>query len=137
MVTSILLFAIAVPAQTKKPKKKVVTTAPVPAATPEASPQTPVEIPVKRNERPTDTKADNTKLTSRAAAYTPVYFYEFDRPGFTYPRILIEHDEAGKGKISFLKDGYGELLTDPIELSDVTIFCLSRPRHARSESVGT
>ena len=35
----------------------------------------------------------------------PVYFYEFSRPGFVYPRILIEHDEAGKGKISFMSFG--------------------------------
>ena len=120
-VTLIFLFAIAVPAQTKKPKKKVVTTATAPAAAPEAPTQTPVEVPIKRNERPTDATAENTKQASRAAAHTPVYFYEFDRPGFTYPRILIEHDEAGKGKMSFLKDGYSELLTDPIELSDVTM----------------
>ena len=121
----ILLFSLAaaLSAQTKKPKKKkVVKTAPVVAVTPQPTPETPVETPVKRNERPADTDNDNTKPNSRnAAMYVPVYFYEFARPGFTYSRILIEHDEAGKGKISFLKEGFDEMLTDPVELSPVTL----------------
>ncbi|MEO6051923.1 MAG: hypothetical protein ABIP78_11405, partial [Pyrinomonadaceae bacterium] len=55
------------------------------------------------------------------ATIVPAYFYEFTRPGFTYSRILIEHNEAGKGKISFLKEGFNELITDPIDLSAVTV----------------
>src|SRR5438445_3422398 len=120
LVIPIILLVVAVPAQTKKPKKKVVNTTPVPAATPQSTPEPPVEIPtVKRNGRPADTSAD-ARQNSRAAAYTSVYFYKFERPGFIYSPVLIEHDEAGKGKISFIKDGYKDMLTDPIELSAVT-----------------
>lgn len=108
----LLLFATCVIAQTKKTKR--------PAKTP-ANANTlqpiPVEIPTKRNERPTSGNAN----TSSAAAYSPVYFYEFTRPGFTYERILIEHDEVGKGSISFLKSGFEDILTDPIQLTAVTM----------------
>ena len=121
LLISIFSLAVALSAQTKKPKKKVVNTTPVPTATPQPTPDPPAEVPVKRNERPKDATADNIKQNSRTAAYTPVYFYKFERPGFTYSPILIEHDETGKGKISFQKDGYSEMLTDPIELSSVTM----------------
>ena len=56
-----------------------------------------------------------------STAYSPVYFYEFTRLGFTYERILIEHDEAGKGKISFNKSSFDEMITDPIQLTTVTM----------------
>ncbi|MEP6787750.1 MAG: hypothetical protein ABJB40_04920 [Acidobacteriota bacterium] len=121
LLICIISLAAALLAQTKKPKKKVVTTEPTPAASPEATPQAPVAAPVKRNERPSATDAEKAKANSRIAAYRPVYFYDFERPGFTYSHILIEHDEAGKGKISFIRDGSDELLTDPIDLSDMTV----------------
>jgi hypothetical protein len=110
----------------KKPAKPAAVAAPTPRPIPE--PKT--EVPVKRNERPTDaapasdTKAnsrdDASKVPSTVAESMP-YKYEFDRPGFTYPNILIEHDDNGKGKISFKKDGYQELLTDPIQLTTGTM----------------
>ncbi len=53
--------------------------------------------------------------------YTPEYFYTFDRPGFVYEHIEIEYDEAGKGRITFTKTGFDEPITDPIQLSTVTI----------------
>ena len=111
---------------TAKPRKP----APVSAAKPQPSPETVPETPVKKNERPADTttapaKANNrdskNNAVSPAKAYIPNYYYEFDRPGFTYPRILIEHDDAGKGAISFKKDGFEDLLTDPIQLSTATV----------------
>ena len=45
--------------------------------------------------------------------YVPVYFYRFERPGFVYPSIAIEHDEAGKGQITFVKDGNDIAIADP------------------------
>jgi hypothetical protein len=119
LLISILFLAVTLQAQTKKPNKKVVKTVPVVAATPQPMPEPPADTPAKRNERPASLA--NTKSDSTTAAYTPLYLYEFDRPGFTYSRILIEHDEAGKGKISFLKDSFQEMLTDPLQLSEVTM----------------
>ena len=103
-------------AQTKK-TKKTSKPKPVAAAAPQTTTQPPAEVPPKRNERPNN---GNVK-TSSSVSYSPVYFYEFTRPGFTYERILIEHDEAGKGKISFLKSGFDEMLTDPVRLTPVTL----------------
>ncbi len=67
----------------------------------------------KRNDRDPDTKNDT--------AAAPSYFYEFTQPDFIVSRILIEHDESGKGRISFMKRGFDELITDPIQLSAATI----------------
>jgi len=125
-----VLFALAltVSAQTKASKKPKKVKKTMPTASTQTTSETPVEVPVKRNERPLDTDAaginGEKKETPQAPTvngYTPVYFYEFNRPGFTYSQIVIEHDEAGKGKISFLKEGFGEMITDPIELSPVTL----------------
>ena len=112
----------------KKPVKKPVKPTPVTTASPQPTPAPVVEVPVKRNERPAEVVAKPADLTAKsqssaktaAAANAAVYSYEFLRPGFTYPQILIEHDENGKGKMSFKKDGYDEWLTDPVNLSAVT-----------------
>jgi hypothetical protein len=114
----VLSFTAVTPAQAKKTKRPVkavpaaaATPEPVPEPTPEPTPEAP-----KQNKRPGGAPKESNKT-----GYTPAYFYEFTRPGFSYGRILIEHDEAGHGKISFLKAGFDELLTDPIELSAATL----------------
>ena len=56
-------------------------------------------------------------LADKKADYTPVYFYEFAQPNFVVSQVLIEHDENGKGKISFLKQGLTETVSDPLQLS--------------------
>lgn len=65
-----------------------------------------------------------TKTNSRAVSKNetkPAYFYEFSQPNFTVTQIFIEHDEAGKGKITFKKKDFGEPISDPIQLSTVTL----------------
>jgi hypothetical protein len=116
-------LVLTTPAQKKKTKKVV---RPVPVASPSAAPTpaVPAPTPAKRNGRPGSESAavDVGKVDRKTTpAFNPSYVYEFTRPGFTYTRILIEHEENGKGRISFLKDGYDELITDPLELSPVTI----------------
>ena len=113
------LLSVGLTAQTKK-SKKINKPKPVIVATPQPTPEPPAEIPAKRNERPADGKP-TSQNGSAASAYSPIYFYEFTRPGFTYERILIEHDEAGKGKIAFLKDAFAEMITDPLQLSPTTL----------------
>lgn len=106
----------AVSAQVKKyPKAKPAT--PVTTATPAPTPTaTPTQATGKKNERPIDNKKPVV-----TKAYTPTYFYEFDRPGFTYSRIAIEHDASGKGQIALTKDGYDEIWTDPLQLTTATM----------------
>jgi hypothetical protein len=92
-------------AQTKKNAKPTPTPAPV------------EEILLKRNERPAEASGQST-LPAAAAS---THFYEFSRPGFSYSKIEIRHDDNGRGTITFQKDGHDESLTDPIELSKATL----------------
>ena len=127
----IVMLATMVSAQAKRPTRPAkVTKEPAVAATPPAP--TPASVPektaVKSNERPAAETGSGVKRNIRDAAGVkvnaandPVYFYEFTRPGFSYSRIVIEHDEAGKGKISFSKDGSEEMITDPVNMSAATI----------------
>ncbi len=131
----IVILAVVIPigAQTRKrtPAKKTpaktASSKPVPTPTP-----SPIEsVPVKKNgwpepqQKPGAGKAnkrhDGASKSINDPAFTPAYFYEFTQPDFVVSQILIEHDEKGKGKISFMKRGFEELITDPIQLSSATL----------------
>lgn len=74
--------------------------------------------PLKKNQAP------KTQPTPNAVAKESknVFGYEFSQPDFIVNRIVIEHDENGKGTISFEKRGFdGEAVTDPIQLSGATL----------------
>ncbi len=117
-VAAVLLITTATLGLGQK-RKHIVKKPPVkPAATaePTASP-VPAPIPEpKKNERPS-TVAPPIKESK----FTPEYVYEFKRPGFGVDFVHIEHDEAGKGSITFRKENIGEDITDPVELSAVTM----------------
>ena len=115
----LLAAVVAVHGQKRKPKTVKKTPSPVVKSTPAPEPTPAVEQAVKKNERPKDGSGDQNSSASKL--YTPNYFYEFNRPGFDIPRILIEHDEAGRGNISFQKDGSDQMITDPIALSAVAM----------------
>jgi hypothetical protein len=120
-------LVISFPAQTKKPVKKnvkpeaVVNPTPQASPTPQPSPETPtVNRQAKKNERPgSSNQANQTAVQNKTTA--PNYFYEFTRPGFTVSKIHIEHDESGKGTISFVKSISDEVITDPIEVSPAAL----------------
>lgn len=77
------------------------------------------ENPAKKNGRP-DTQ--NTPAKSSSRDYKPAYFYTFERPGFGVPKIILDHDETGRGQITFVKDDSSNVpITDPIQLSDATL----------------
>lgn len=81
----------------------------------------------KKNERPDDTQERVNKRSSPISdaasevVFVPSYHYEFTQPEFVVSKIIIEHDEAGKGKISFMKKGYDDLISDPVQLSSKTL----------------
>jgi hypothetical protein len=114
------VFSFSVFAQKTQIKKN---TRPTAAATPETaqSPKQTVEegktvkAPTKQNQRPTignSLTAGSVKTKTES-----VYFYEFSQPDFVISKILIEHDEAGKGSISFMKKGVDEMISDPVQVS--------------------
>lgn len=100
----------------KRPAGKaatVKTPAPTPEPTPEAEPA------AKRNERPNDSGIPPKPASP--ASDSIKFCYIFTRPGFTYSRVVVEHDESGKGQISFQKTSFDGPIVDPIELSAVTM----------------
>lgn len=126
-------FGVDVFSQTKakaakrKPAKPAVK---VPAETPrsEAVPviaEPPKEEP-KKNSRPAAAPSVplNEPIIAPALQERPEYTYVFIRPGFTYERVVIEHDNSGKGTFAFNKLGYDEEITDPLSLSAKTMSTL-------------
>lgn len=103
-------------AQTKKNSRAT----PTPEPTPES------KNPAKRNERPDVPKDSKSQALDALNDQPPAtHYYEFTRPGFSYGRIVIEHNDHGKGTISFLKDGHEEMIIDPIAMSAVTMSKIS------------
>lgn len=123
VLISITISSLAVSffAQTKKPVKKNVKPTPTPQVSPTQVQKVevePVKTPTKKNERPTNGNSSNNAVQTKDA---PNYFYEFSRPDFVVWKISIEHDESGKGKISFVKSVSDEVITDPIQLSPAAL----------------
>lgn len=121
--TMISGLAVSFFGQTKKPAKKNVKPTPTPTSTTSPTPTQTVEVETvkkqtKKNERPANGNSSNQTTQTKDA---PNYFYEFSQPAFTVSKVLIEHDERGKGKISFQKSISDEQITDPIQLSPVAL----------------
>lgn len=90
-----------------------------PAPTPEATPEV-TRTSTKKNGRPNAPKID----ASPTRNYVPIYVYTFDRPGFQYSSIRIEHDEDGRGRIWFKPDREDQPFDDPLLLSPGTMTIL-------------
>jgi hypothetical protein len=122
-----LLVPVASHSQTrKKPVKKPTGKTVVPAPTPEATVVPAVsKDPAKKNDRGSGGAVKTPDFTPSAIVGTR-YSYAFDRPGFTYSRIEIEHDDNGKGSILMKHDKEGEAFTDPIQLSPTTVALLKQ-----------
>lgn len=116
LLLTVSLVATAAHAQTKKkPVVKKPAAQPV-IVKPQPTPTLTPDNKTKKNERPA-----GVDQTPKLQTFTPIYFYEFSRPGFLTEKVTIEHDEAGLGKITFKKLDSEEMITDPIELSQGTI----------------
>lgn len=123
-----LALPMAVSAQTKrKPtaKKPAKVTKKTPAATAEPT----VETDVKKIERPeaeTGGVKTNKRQEPAVVQNTPkpidsTHFYTFSQPEFETSNISIEHDDTGRGKISFQKKGLDEPITDPLQVSPAAL----------------
>jgi hypothetical protein len=119
-----MLFALAggsyAQAKAKVVKRKAAKPLPVKAEEPQPAapvPELPREEP-KKNARPSEPIEQKLPAVLQSK---PEYSYLFVRPGFTYERVLIEHDDAGKGTVTFKKSAYDEQITDPVSLSAKTM----------------
>lgn len=133
----ILALTFSAPAQAKRkttkkklPKKAAAaktetSTAETQAATaPKKNSRPETETPTAPVATPTEKPNETAKTNSRPVAAVetaPVYFYEFSKPEFVVSKLNIEHDEAGKGKITLQKKNFAEAETDPLQLSAATL----------------
>jgi hypothetical protein len=125
LTLAVVFFASAAFAQTKRRTravaKKPAVTAPAPAPGPVADDPVVTKPEPKKNERPVSaTDADVPKAAGQTANET-VYHYEFFQPDFFISRIVIDHDEAGKGTITFTKRMFSDTVTDPLQLSPAAL----------------
>lgn len=119
-----LMLVASMTAQTKRnkrsttPAKTAVQTETKESAKPETAP-TPVNT-SKKNSRPASENAssENSKTQTNKL---PDFVYEYSRPGFLISHVVIEHDESGKGKITFKKKDFDEEYDDPVQLSAKTL----------------
>lgn len=99
----------AVAPQKKNSREQEQPQTPTPAATENKTPQ-------KKNRQLEKPNVNSPKTEPK---YN--YYYEFTQREFIVRRVVIEHDENGKGKITFEKKEYEEPITDPVQLSPVTM----------------
>ena len=110
----VLIFVLAGSAGAQAKRNPRRTNSPDPAATP--TPDKP-----KRNERPAGTGAAKPVTDTARAVKEPLYRYEFTQPEFLVSHIVIEHDDTGRGDISFEKRSSGGPIIEPVELSAATL----------------
>lgn len=73
--------------------------------------------PSKQNAREKSATPGRGEAAQAAEADDALYIYEFTQPDFMVSRIRIEHDGAGRGRISFLRRGNDDPFEDSLELS--------------------
>jgi hypothetical protein len=129
---SLAIFSQSAFAQSKGKNRKTVSKPPETIAAPTIKPITPetennepvVAAPAgKKNQRGVSAQSENPKTNSgvqKAGAKTP-YAYEFSQPNFVVNHVLIEHDDNGKGTITFEKRQLGEPITDPIQIAPAAL----------------
>jgi hypothetical protein len=62
-------------------------------------------------------EGDQKSAAPSAATEAVSYSYEFKQPDFLVRRILVEHDQDGRGRVSFERKGDLEMIVEPLELS--------------------
>jgi hypothetical protein len=113
-VICFILAAAVFPQTRKKPAAKpapaLITVEPTPAA------QAPVNRTQKKNERPGQpVKAADARTEKKDEV--PEYYYEFTQPDFPVSRVVIKHNAAGQGTVSFQRSGLDEMITESFTLS--------------------
>ncbi len=122
----ILTFSIAAQTKTRKTPPKTVAK-PIKAETQkQIETKTDEVLPAaaKKNSRPANGNTDganNSENQKSASVQQTAFTYEFSQPQFVISSIRIEHDESGKGRISFRKKDFDEEITDPIQLTNATL----------------
>lgn len=103
-------------------KKPPVVTAAAPTPSPEAvRTESVIKAEPKKNERPHSGGDVGVGVNARQKAGEATYFYEFTQPEFTISRMIIEHDDAGMGTITFTRKLFSETVSDPLQVSPAAL----------------
>lgn len=126
LILLILGLFVAVSAQSKnkknvRPVDKTAAAEPTPAQTPTPENTPPGKTPQKKNARDEAAVKTPTVNNSKFEESKIYYRYEFSQPDFIIKHFIIEHDETGRGKITFKERNFDESVTDNIQLSPVTL----------------
>jgi hypothetical protein len=80
---------------------------------------TPAQNSTKRNDRPQQTSSPDelARQDNKKPADATRYNWEFAQPQFLISHIVVEHDAAGRGKVSFQRKGEEDSITEPVNLS--------------------
>ena len=78
------------------------------------------EAPAKQNARQEE-KTTSSVQPAKDAPDAAHYSYEFKQPEFYIRHILIEHDGAGRGTVTFQRRGEDESIVEPLELSEAAL----------------
>lgn len=124
LILVLFTLVVSIAAQTKRnkrsttPAKTAVQTEKKETVNPQPTP-TPVNA-AKKNSRPVSENI-STETPATQTNKLPDFVYEFSHPSFPISHVVIEHDENGKGKITFKKKDFDEEFDDPVQLSALTL----------------
>jgi len=125
-------FVTSATAQRRSNRRSSTRTTAKPAATPAATPTPiPTPTPEKANERPQQGQTSNDATAhAPASAHAPTtdavrYSYEFNQPDFYLHHIVIEHDAAGRGQMTFERKMDDAPLTEPLTISPTALARIS------------
>jgi hypothetical protein len=76
--------------------------------------------PVKQNARTPNSPAVEPAKDAHSAEAVE-YSYEFSQPAFYYKHIVVEHDAAGRGTVTFEKQDGGGPITETLQLSQLAL----------------
>ena len=82
-----------------------------------------VPVSHKRNARPALASAQSLDTSSAPSKALDggEYVYEFVQPAFVVSRIVIRHDDSGRGTVTIRRKDNPEPMTDPVRLSPATV----------------
>lgn len=119
-----LFFAVSAQSKNKKnarPAEKTTSAEPSPTQTPAPENTPPGKTPQKKNARDESAVKPPAVNTSKVEEAKNYYRYEFSQPNFLIKEFVIEHDETGRGTITFKEKNFDESVTDNLQLSSVTL----------------
>jgi hypothetical protein len=122
-ITAVFLASAGLAQTTRKTKpvvKKAGAVATEPSPAPSRVEPAVVKPEPKKNERPAANEGKVASATT-SQAVDPTYFYEFSQPDFVISKIVIEHDDAGRGTITFTKKMFGGPVSDPLQVSTAAL----------------